>query len=74
MQHEITQEQFEEDIDDYLFCVADHNDILIVDTEYGKAIVISEEEWLALRSEFLESKRYPKNAVQAHTEPPPPQP
>lgn len=57
MQLEITMEQFKEGVEDWLFNVADHGDVLKVDTEHGKAVIISEEEWLTLRNEFFELKR-----------------
>ena len=60
MLHEITIDDLEEELSDWFFAVTDRGDVLKVETDHGKAVVISEEEWLTLRDGFFEKLKNAK--------------
>ena len=57
MLYEITLGDLEEELSDWFFAVTDRGDVLKVETDHGKAVVISEEEWLTLRDGFLMKRK-----------------
>lgn len=57
MLYEITIDDLEEELSDWFFAVTDRGDVLKVETDHGKAVVISEEEWLTLRDGFLMKRK-----------------